>query len=182
MYFDCLDRHLSVCSVRDLPHMARRDPGFWHVVSILEPSRRAPAFDGFRDVMPLRFDDVEDLDPGEPGCVLPRRDDFQKVFDFADERWSEPILIHCWLGQSRSTAMALAFLARGLHWDGVEDFAETGVDLLLRIRPKARPNVLVLQLGLQTFLPEERAVATAREMVNHPVLLENRFHPPSGGP
>ena len=180
MYFDCMDRHLSVCSVRDLPHMARRDPGFWHVVSILEPYRRRLTFDGFRDVISLRFDDVENLDTEATGIVFPRLHDIQEVFDFVDERWGEPILIHCWAGRSRSTAMALSFLARGLYWDGVADFAEPAVELLLQIRPKARPNVLVLRLGLQTFLPEKEAMEATREMVNHPVLLENRFNPPEG--
>jgi len=35
--------------------------------------------------------------------------------------------------------------------------------------------VLVLRLSLQTFVPEDRAEEAMREMVNHPVLMRNRF-------
>ena len=40
---------------------------------------------------------------------------------------------------------------------------------------EAKPNVLVLRLALETFLPSEEAKAATREMVNHPVLIDNRF-------
>jgi len=85
------------------------------------------------------------------------------------------LLVQCWAGQSRSAALALGMIARGLFVEGVEDFCDPAVEHLLEIRPQARPNVLVLRLSLQTFVPEDRAEEAMREMVNHPVLMRNRF-------
>ena len=76
---------------------------------------------------------------------------------------------------SRSAALALGMIARGLHDAGDSSFSDTAVELLLQIRPEARPNVLVLRLALESFLPEPQAEDAARGMVNHPRLLNNRF-------
>jgi hypothetical protein len=67
-------------------------------------------------------------------------------------------------------------ITRGLFLEGEESFAESAVELLLQIRPQAHPNVLVLRLALEAFLPNDRAEEQAREMVNHLELLANRFH------
>jgi hypothetical protein len=53
--------------------------------------------------------------------------------------------------------------------------AAKAVGLLLQIRPQSRPNVLVLQVGLEQFLPPDVAQQMMIELVNHPVLLENQF-------
>lgn len=52
---------------------------------------------------------------------------------------------------------------------------EQAVNLLLQIRPQSRPNALVLQVGLEQFLPANEAHQLMITLVNHPVLLENRF-------
>lgn len=176
MFIEYINRHLTVCSARELPAVAKRDPGFWHSISIMEPWRKLVPREGLRDVLSLRFDDVENLDTDEAGITFARPEQIAEAFFFADNRLGEPLLIQCWAGLSRSTALALGMISRGLFMDGVEPFTEEAVDLLLQIRPEARPNVLVLKLALETFLPAEQAEAFAREMVNHPKLLANRFH------
>jgi predicted protein tyrosine phosphatase len=129
-----------------------------------------------RDVLSLRFDDAENPKTDETGITFVRLEQIAEAFYFADDRWGEPLLIQCWAGLSRSAALALGMISRGLFLDGVEPFTGEAVDLLLQIRPEARPNVLVLKLALETFLPKEQAEAAAIEMVNHPELLANRFH------
>lgn len=175
MFLDCLDRHLSVCSLSELPAVARRDPDFWHSISIMEPWRPLAPREKLRDVLSLRFDDAENLDTEETGITFPRAEHIAEAFAFADDRWGEPLLIQCFAGQSRSAALALGMIARGLFLDGEESFVEPAVEHLLEIRPQARPNVLVLRLALETFVPAEQAEETVREMVNHPTLLDNRF-------
>lgn len=176
MFIDCLSRHLAVCSLAELPAVARRDPDFWHSISIMEPWRRLAPREGLRDVLSLRFDDAENLDTDEQGIVFVRPEQIAGAFDFTDQRWGEPILVQCWAGLSRSAALALGMIARGLFLEGEEAFEEQAVALLLQIRPQARPNVLVLKLALETFIPSDRARNAACAMVQHPKLLANRVH------
>lgn len=175
MFIKCLGRHLAVCSAPELPAVARRDPEFWHSISIMEPWRRLAPRAGLRDVLSLRFDDAENLETEEPGIVFPTAQHLLDAFAFADQRCGEPLLVQCWAGLSRSVAIALGLIARGMFLEGGADFARAAVETLLEIRPQARPNVLVLRLALEIFLPAKQAEAATREMVNHPVLLENRF-------
>ena len=62
-------------------------------------------------------------------------------------------------------------------WDmtKTEPLVERAVDLLLQIRPKARPNVLFLRLCLEQFLDPAKARELTVRLVNHPTLMENRF-------
>lgn len=176
MYLECVSRHLAVCSILELPAVAKRDPSFWHSISIMEPSRPLAPRKDLRDVLSLRFDDAENLETDETGITFPQPQHIAEAFAFADERWGEPLLIQCWAGLSRSAALALGMIARGLFLEGEESFAEPAVEQLLQIRPQAHPNVLVLKLALETFLSAEQAEAATLEMVNHPQLLANRFH------
>jgi predicted protein tyrosine phosphatase len=176
MFFECLNRHIAVCSIAELPAVAKRDPDFWHSISIMEPWRKLAPRQGLRDVLSLRFDDAENLETGETGITFPQKQHILDGLEFADGREGEPLLIQCWAGLSRSAAFALGLIARGLHYDGVEQFTEEAVENLLQIRPQAHPNVLVLKLVLETFLSAEETEEATLEMVNHPVLLANRFH------
>jgi len=175
MFLECLNRHLAVCSAPELPAVARRDPKFWHLISIMEPFRPLVSGAGLRDVLSLRFDDAENTETEETGIVFPTAEHIRDAFEFADARDGEPLLIQCWAGLSRSVALALGMIARGMFLEGEAAFAQAAVETLLEIRPQARPNVLVLRLALESFLPPDKAEAMTREMVNHPVLLENRF-------
>jgi hypothetical protein len=90
------------------------------------------------------------------------------------------LMVHCLAALSRSTAVALALIVRGLiekGWDitNIDLLAERAVAVLLQIRPKARPNVLVLKLCLEQFLDPAKAQDLTIRMLNHPILMENRF-------
>jgi hypothetical protein len=52
------------------------------------------------------------------------------------------------------------------------------IDLILELRPQAKPNCLVLALGLAQFMPTEQALKLAARMVFEPRLARNRFQPP----
>jgi len=92
-------------------------------------------------------------------------------------------MVHCLAGLSRSTAVALAIIVRGMiekGWEAMETepLVERAVDLLLQIRPRAKPKVLFLRLCLEQFLPAKQANDLTVALVNHPVLMENRFAKP----
>lgn len=180
MFIDFLNRHLAVCAQKDLPRMAKADPDFWNLVSIREPARPRVAMRGFRRIQTVICYDMIGLEGLEEGEMLgiPRKEHLQAMFQFADSVPEEPLLVHCWAGVSRSTAVALALIVRGMYLDGYtqEEITGQAPELLLAIRPQAAPNPLMLELGLSEFLNPEDARQLMVALVNHPVLLENRFN------
>ena len=180
MFIEELGRHLAVSSIPELERSLKRDAGFWNVISIREPAVPRPVFLRYaKRVHEVIFEDRENIDPDLRGAP-PRREHLASIFRFVDAHPDEPMLVHCLAGLSRSPAVALALIMRGLwksdHKRGVHlKLTEKSVDLLLQIRPKSRPNVLVLQVGLELFMSADEARPLMVEMVNHPVLLENRF-------
>ena len=180
MFIKELGRHLAVSSIPELERSLKRDAGFWNVVSIREPAVPRPAALRYaKRVHEVIFEDQEEIDPDVPG-VLPRREHLAGIFQFVEAHPDEPVLVHCLAGLSRSSAVALALIVRVLwaHGSGLgmhPKLAAKAVGLLLQIRPQSRPNVLVLQVGLEQFLPPDVAQQMMIELVNHPVLLENQF-------
>jgi predicted protein tyrosine phosphatase len=179
MFFPFLNRHLNICAQADLPRIGRRDPGFWHVVSIREPQRPLPDFRPFRSCHTVICYDIvgtEGLAPEEL-VFAPNHRHLAGIFDFADERPGQPLLIHCWAGQSRSTAVALALMVRAMHLEGrsSEEIAQEAIPQLLEIRQCAAPNPLVLRLGLDEFLDHELAAVLAGLLLNHPAIFSNYY-------
>ncbi len=178
MFIDCIQRHLAVCAQRDLPRMARVDPDFWNVISVREPTRPKIETRGFKKVHTVIVFDSDTADAAhfEGSLGIPRPEHVQGVFRFADSVAGEPILVHCWAGVSRSTAVALALIAREMHADGfrLEEIRKQAPEILLSIRRQAAPNPLILEFGLAEFLPPEEARQLVVEWVNHPAIFENR--------
>lgn len=174
MLIPSLGRHLSVASAAEAQKMVKTDLNFWNVISIHEARAPRTQLRGAKRVHYVAFDDVENP-TGDGGWVLARESDIQRIFAFADTRPAEPLLVHCRAGVSRSTAVALAFMVRGLI--GSERIVVEAAEQLLAVRQFARPNVHVLRLSLQQFLPAKRADELAIALVNHPRLFSNRFLP-----
>jgi len=179
MFIEELGRHLAISSIPELERSLKMDSGFWNVVSIREPAVPRPAFlRHAKRVHEAIFEDRENVDPDVP-CIPPRREHLTGILRFVDAHPGEPILVHCLAGLSRSPAVALTLVVRGLLAQGADLGAQSAlvhraVNLLLQIRPQSRPNALVLQVGLEEFLPMEVARQLAIMLVNHPVLKENR--------
>ena len=179
MFIEDLGRHLAVSSISELERSLKMDSGFWNVVSIREPSVPRPvSLRHAKRVHEVIFEDREIVNSSDPGTP-PRREHLAGIFRFVDAHPGEPVLIHCLAGLSRSPAVALALIVRAL-WKQVSDtgtqdqLADRAVDVLLQIRPQSRPNVLVLQVGLEQFLQADLAYQLAVGLVNHPVLAANR--------
>ncbi len=170
MFVEELGRHLSVSSIPELAKSLRMDKGFWNVVSIREPQVLRPDFlryaKRYHEVICEDREVVDSDGPSRP----PRVEDVIGIFEFVDVCPGEPLLVHCLAGLSRSPAVALGFIIRAMverGWDATktEPLVVHAVELLLEIRPKARPNVLFLRLCLERFLPPKQAHDLAVQLV-----------------
>jgi predicted protein tyrosine phosphatase len=78
------------------------------VISILGPETPHREFNGVAQHLRLTFNDVNAV---TPGLMAPQLRDAEKLVTFIkDWKQETPLLIHCWMGISRSTASAFAAL------------------------------------------------------------------------
>jgi predicted protein tyrosine phosphatase len=147
---------ITICGISELGQHC--EAGVTHVLSILDPHWPDPeAFADFpshrREA--LRFNDI--IMPA-PEAVVPTEDHVAQLLAFGRDvevaGEFAHLLIHCHAGVSRSTAAAALLLAQEDPARPVEAiFAEIG-----RLRPRAWPNLLLLELG-------ERALGRAGQIV-----------------
>lgn len=178
MFIKPLERHLHVCAQVDLPSYSKRDPRFWNVISIREPYRPIPNAAGFRKFHTMLCLDVVGTDGMDESELVhaPRAEHLESVFHFADSVPGEPVLVHCWAGVSRSTAVALALIVRAMHLDGYseDEIVKEACEVLLEIRPQAAPNPMVLEIGFCQFMDAASANRLMIRLVNDPALFGNR--------
>jgi predicted protein tyrosine phosphatase len=156
---------ITICGISELGEHC--EAGVTHVLSILDPGWPDP--EAFAQFPPhrrvaLRFDDVID---DYPGTVAPTAEDIAVLLQFGREvnaaGAGAHLLIHCHAGVSRSTATAALLLAQAEPArKPAEIFAEIG-----RQRPRAWPNLLLLELG-------ETALGRAGEIVPAAALQYRR--------
>ena len=135
---------VTICGIPELgEHCAA---GVTHVLSILDPEwPDPPAFAEFapHHRLSLRFHDI--IDP-EPGRFAPTREDVERLLAFGRDL-HEPagghLLVHCHAGVSRSTASAALILAQ-VHPDRP---AADALEAVSRMRPRAWPNLRILEFG-----------------------------------
>jgi predicted protein tyrosine phosphatase len=139
---------LTVCGLDELA--AHAAAGATHVLSILDPGWPEPeilrAFAVHRRLR-LHFHDV--IEP-LPGWTAPERWDVELLLAFGRDVAGADgadagvhLLVHCHAGVSRSTAAAILILAQ-LRTDRPADEAVAEV---ARLRPRAWPNLRILELG-----------------------------------
>jgi predicted protein tyrosine phosphatase len=135
---------VTICGIPELgDHCAA---GVTHVLSILDPEWPDPA--AFAEFAPhhrlaLRFNDIIEM---EPGRLAPSRDDVARLLDFGREMHEAAgshLLVHCHAGVSRSTAAATLILAQA---DPNRPAREV-LDAVARMRPRAWPNLRILEFG-----------------------------------
>ena len=136
---------LTVCGVEELPGQAARN--VTHVLTLIDPGwPDIEAFEAFDDHHRkiMRFHDI--IDPAE-GKVMPTPGHVAEILDFGEElaasrdaREDGHLLVHCYMGVSRSTAAMLSLLAQ-VH---AEETEERLFERLREIRPQAWPNSLMV--------------------------------------
>jgi predicted protein tyrosine phosphatase len=139
---------IMVCGLDELA--AHASAGATHVLSILDPGWPEPevlhAF-AVQQRLRLHFHDV--IEP-LPGWTAPERWDVELLLAFGRDvagagasDTGASLLVHCHAGVSRSTAAAILILAQR-HADRPADEA---VAQVARLRPRAWPNLRILELG-----------------------------------
>ena len=126
---------IIVCPLSQAPTIARtRKPS--HVVSLLDPGATFPTLEGYRDEQRLRVS-VHDIEEDLADHHPPGEAHMRAILDFVSG-WdrTDPMLIHCYAGISRSTATA--FITACVHNPDVD---EDRIALALReASPSANPN------------------------------------------
>ena len=160
--------NVVICSWQDA---CERAAGFDAVISIESPdathdSGRLRRFDrpGEPAHQVLCFHDIDD--PRHP--APPRRRHVRDGLVFARAHVERRLLIHCYAGVSRSTALAYAILVDRHGHDGDEARL---LERLLEIRPQACPNRLVVRHADALLGRRGRMIAAVEE---HPVIQETR--------
>jgi predicted protein tyrosine phosphatase len=121
------------------------EPLIKHIISICDPTEESPP--GYTQVshrLRLEFDDIT-TPCDDPEDVLAAPADILQVIDFtqAMRACGGDVLIHCFAGVSRSTAVALIVYAV-LLGVGKE---EEALAYVLKARPQAEPNPWIVELA-----------------------------------
>jgi predicted protein tyrosine phosphatase len=135
---------LTICGIEELEgHCAG---GVTHVLSILDPGWPEPeSLSGF-DInrrLRLRFHDVIE---SQPGWIAPERWDVELLLAFSRGLAASEeahLLVHCHAGVSRSTAAATLVMAQTRP----DRPAGEVLQEVVRLRPRAWPNLRLLELG-----------------------------------
>ena len=145
---------LIVCPMGQLKGQVFQHPPA-RIVSLLAPGQTAPKL----PPVPRLALAFHDIDAPRRGLVAPDRDMVQTLLDFAAEwREPEPMLVHCWMGISRSTAAAL-IVACALRPERSELEA---AQALRAASPTATPNPLMIALADDLLGRQGRLVAAAK--------------------
>jgi predicted protein tyrosine phosphatase len=164
---------ISICGIEELT--GHCETGASHVLSILDPGWPVPeAFGAFgeHERLELRFHDViEEI----AGMVPPQPENVARILAFGRDLVAEPpenahLLVHCHVGISRSTAAMALILAQALpHLPARDVLAE-----ILRVRPKAWPNLRIIEMGDAMLGRGGELVSAAHEIYR--LQLEIRPH------
>jgi predicted protein tyrosine phosphatase len=145
---------LIVCPLHEVDgEIARSRPA--RLVSLIGPEQEAPKPPA--DVAHLVLH-CHDITAPDPGLIAPHGGLIEQLLDFG-ATWTEPgpLLVHCWMGISRSTAGALA-LACAAHP------ARPELEIAAALRqasPTATPNPLIVALADDLLAREGRLIAAA---------------------
>ena len=93
---------------------------------------------------------------GKDGLIAPQESHVAEIIDFA-QRWdqSSPLLIHCWMGVSRSPAAALIAALAALPELDDGELART----LRRASAQASPNTRLIEIGDKALGRDGRLIA-----------------------
>ncbi|MGC8989105.1 MAG: hypothetical protein ACP5MD_03190 [Verrucomicrobiia bacterium] len=145
MYIEELDQDIAIASVVEAESLVVGQPAYWNVISICDGLGESAWLVGARSVLQLDFDDVEDMFLSLGG-VMATKEDITRALKFARKIKREPLLIHCTVGVSRSTAMAWIITCDKLR--GRSDAARKALEIVRTVRPMLMPNRHVLKLGI----------------------------------
>lgn len=125
------------------------------LISLLAPEQDAPDAPVDLPRLTLRFHDISE--PRE-GLAAPSRAMVAELLDFgAAWREPDPLLVHCWMGISRSTAAALVLACAARPARDEAEIART----LREASPTATPNPRIVALADDLLGRQGRLIAAA---------------------
>jgi predicted protein tyrosine phosphatase len=113
------------------------------VITIEDPGQRNPLrfhVSPHPEHLVMKF---EDVDFHDSTIALPRQEHVTAAIEFGRRHPGGNLLVHCRAGIARSTALALAIIADRLG----AGHEKEAVAELLRVRPEAAPNLLILPMA-----------------------------------
>lgn len=138
---------IKICSAEAAANELKDDRGTIHVISIRDTKyvmgntpHPVTACESFAKKMLIKeFDDISHEKYEAMGLVACKREDILDIFDWVDKEDPKKLMVHCWAGVSRSSAVAYLIFYR-----------KYGVKKANRIIDKRlhRPNSLILDLGM----------------------------------
>ena len=135
---------VTICGIEELEGHCAGD--VTHVLSILDPGWPEPDSLSRFDInqrLRLRFHDVIE---SQPGWIAPERWDVELLLAFSRDLTvarQAHLLVHCHAGVSRSTAAATLVMAQTCPDRPADDLLQE----VVRLRPRAWPNLRILELG-----------------------------------
>lgn len=166
---------IHICGVPELEVLLEKS--FTHIVSIWDPEWierggvEAQLRKRLRGTTLLHLAYFHDTSAEEPGRTAPVEDDLRRILAFADQL--EPgaeILVHCWAGISRSTAVAYAILCQATG-PGRETEC---IEAVVAARPQAFPNSLIVRLADKILERNGAMQRACEEMVARLLYRTNR--------
>ena len=158
--------HLLVSPLSSLGD-ALKSHGPSHLITLLSPEHMIETPPGFPAARHLRLGVNDIVDPAA-GTAPPARQHIDALLEFS-RQWdaSQPLLIHCWAGISRSMASAFTSLC-----DRLGPGREIEIASAMRRRaPHAQPNRLLISHA-DAALDRGGAMIAAVQGMGPPVLVE----------
>ena len=110
------------------------------VIGLLGPEFDHPVVRGLPQERHLRLT-FNDISEPMDGMILPQRHHVERIIDFIEDwDFSEPMIVHCWAGISRSTATAFTAMCLINPQEDEADLARE----MRAISPSATPNRLIV--------------------------------------
>ena len=141
---------IIVCSLKDLEIVCESvKPS--HVISVIDPGYAPDTPVGVRQHLKLGFDDITNVSPNnkifrlntdEVPQLPPNISHINSIIEFANS-WdqSNPLVIHCWCGVSRSMAAATYFMCKN-NFSNIDK----NIRYVRSIAPHANPNKVMIKL------------------------------------
>jgi predicted protein tyrosine phosphatase len=145
-------QNLEIVSLEEVLRLDRTELARRNILSIRGRTNEPPlAFPGARRVRTLHFDDVLEDIP-QQDLFAARREDLESAIEFGRAVVDQPLLIHCYAGISRSTAVAWILIFDRLK--GGPGAVRRAFEIIRDTRPILQPNPHVLRLGIEILVPE----------------------------
>ena len=166
---------IIVCSLPDHRNVCESVKAS-HLISVVDPGFQPETPSCVKSHLKLGFDDIVDIKEENqiyrmPGLgseqILPNHEHINKIIHFI-ETWdqSQPIVVHCWCGVSRSMATAIFIICK-INPNKIE----SNVQYMRSIAPHANPNKLMVSM-FENYLEVEGKINETFNKYPHTVTYD----------